>query len=99
MVSQVRFDCVLHCIGVAALPIPIHLRGAPTRLMKEMSYGKEYKYNPDYVDGRVKQDYLPQQLVGRTFLEDADRETIENTPSLLAFSGAKNFIRGLCEVV
>jgi putative ATPase len=58
--------------GVAALPIPIHLRGAPTRLMKEMGYGKEYKYNPEHVDGRVKQDYLPQQLVGRTFLEDAD---------------------------
>jgi putative ATPase len=56
--------------GVAALPIPIHLRNASTRLMKELGYGKEYKYNPDHVDGRVKQDYLPQQLVGRMFLED-----------------------------
>lgn len=54
--------------GVAGLPVPIHLRNAPTRLMKEMGYGKEYKYNPDYVDGRVVQDYLPEKLEGRTFL-------------------------------
>ncbi|KAJ5679309.1 DNA polymerase III clamp loader complex gamma/delta/delta subunit C-terminal [Penicillium macrosclerotiorum] len=58
--------------GVAGLPIPIHLRNAPTKLMKELGYGKEYKYNPNYVDGRVEQDYLPEQLMGRTFLEDLD---------------------------
>ncbi|KAK5122474.1 hypothetical protein LTR85_004058 [Meristemomyces frigidus] len=55
--------------GVAGLPVPIHLRNAPTKLMKELGYGKEYKYNPDYVDGRVVQDYLPEKLEGRTFLE------------------------------
>ena len=58
--------------GVAGLPIPIHLRNAPTKLMKELGYGKEYKYNPNYVDGRVSQDYLPDELRGRTFLEDLD---------------------------
>lgn len=58
--------------GIAGLPIPIHLRNAPTRLMKELGYGKEYKYNPDHIDGRVEQDYLPQQLLGRIFLEDQD---------------------------
>lgn len=58
--------------GIAGLPIPIHLRNAPTRLMKELGYGKEYKYNPDYVDGKVKQDYLPEKLQGRVFLEDLD---------------------------
>ncbi|KAK8039033.1 ATPase [Apiospora rasikravindrae] len=56
--------------GVAGLPVPIHLRNAPTRLMRELSYGKEYKYNPNYRDGKVKQDYLPDDLVGRRFLED-----------------------------
>ncbi len=61
--------------GIAGLPIPIHLRNAPTRLMKEMGYGKEYKYNPNYVDGKVKQDYLPENLLGRTFLEDRDLGT------------------------
>ncbi|KAJ5899691.1 hypothetical protein N7495_004435 [Penicillium taxi] len=58
--------------GVAGLPIPVHLRNAPTKLMKELGYGKEYKYNPNYVDGKVKQEYLPDQLLGRSFLEDLD---------------------------
>ncbi|KAF9738871.1 hypothetical protein PMIN06_011835 [Paraphaeosphaeria minitans] len=61
--------------GVAALPIPFHLRNAPTRLMKEMGYSEGYKYNPDYLDGKVKQEYLPEGLRGRTFLEDTDLGT------------------------
>lgn len=61
--------------GVAGLPVPVHLRNAPTRLMKEMGYGAEYKYNPNYKDGLVKQDYLPQQLLGRHFLETRDLGT------------------------
>ncbi|KAL9133729.1 MAG: hypothetical protein Q9175_005094 [Cornicularia normoerica] len=61
--------------GVAALPIPIHLRNAPTRLMKEMGYGAEYKYNPKFVDGKVEQEYLPQELRESVFLEEADLGT------------------------
>lgn len=68
--------------GIAGLPVPIHLRNAPTRLMKELEYGKEYKYNPNYVDGRVKQEYLPDQLKGRIFLEDRDLGT-ETDPDLV----------------
>lgn len=58
--------------GVAALPIPIHLRNAPTRLMKEMGYGAEYKYNPNFVDGKVTQEYFPQELRESVFLEETD---------------------------
>ncbi|KAK0916304.1 DNA-dependent ATPase mgs1 [Friedmanniomyces endolithicus] len=61
--------------GVAGLPIPVHLRNAPTKLMREMGYGKEYKYNPDYVDGRVAQEYLPEKLEGRKFLGSDDLGT------------------------
>ena len=61
--------------GVAGLPIPIHLRNAPTRLMKELGYGKEYKYNPSYKDGQVRQDYFPDKLKGSKFLEDLDLGT------------------------
>jgi putative ATPase len=61
--------------GVASLPIPIHLRNAPTKLMKELGYGDQYKYNPNYKQGRVVQEYLPDQLIGRTFLEDRDLGT------------------------
>ncbi|KAJ9149243.1 p-loop containing nucleoside triphosphate hydrolase protein [Pleurostoma richardsiae] len=61
--------------GVAGLPVPVHLRNAPTRLMREMGYGAEYKYNPNYRDGRVRQEYLPPELRGRKFLEDRDLGT------------------------
>ena len=61
--------------GVAALPVPVHLRNAPTRLMREMGYGREYKYPPNYVGGRVRQEYLPEGLVGRRFLEERDLGT------------------------
>jgi putative ATPase len=61
--------------GVASLPIPIHLRNAPTKLMKELGYGDQYKYNPNYKEGKVVQEYLPEQLQGRKFLEDRDLGT------------------------
>jgi putative ATPase len=40
----------------AGAPVPLHLRNAPTRLMEELEYGRGYKYNPDYREGRVKQE-------------------------------------------
>ncbi|KAF2861122.1 P-loop containing nucleoside triphosphate hydrolase protein [Piedraia hortae CBS 480.64] len=58
--------------AIAGLPIPIHLRNAPTELMKELGYGKGYKYNPDYYKGRVKQNYLPEGIQNVKFLEDRD---------------------------
>ncbi|QSZ33281.1 hypothetical protein DSL72_002869 [Monilinia vaccinii-corymbosi] len=61
--------------GVASLGIPIHLRNAPTKLMKELGYGDQYKYNPNYKEGRVVQEYLPEELRGRKFLEDRDLGT------------------------
>ena len=61
--------------GVGSLPVPVHLRNAPTRLMREMGYGKEYKYNPEYLNGAVQQDYLPEGLIGREFLEELDLGT------------------------
>ncbi|KAH0551699.1 hypothetical protein GP486_007085 [Trichoglossum hirsutum] len=61
--------------GVAGLPIPMHLRNAPTRLMRELGYGQEYKYPPDYKEGRVVQEYLPPELRDRKFLDDLDLGT------------------------
>lgn len=48
-------------------PVPLHLRNAPTKLMKDLGYGKGYKYNPNY-DEPVEQDYLPEKLRGRKYL-------------------------------
>ena len=48
-------------------PIPLHLRNAPTRLMKESGYGKGYKYAHDYEGNFVEQQFLPDSLVGKRF--------------------------------
>ncbi|KAK3075099.1 hypothetical protein LTS18_014105 [Coniosporium uncinatum] len=61
--------------GIAGLPVPYHVRNAPTRMMKDMGYGEDYKYNPNYLHGRVKQEYLPEKLRDRKFLEDLDLGT------------------------
>ncbi len=63
---------VLQEPGMAGLPVPVHLRNAPTRLMKEMGYGAEYKYNPRFRDGKCKQEYLPEGLQGKEFMEEED---------------------------
>lgn len=44
------------------LPVPLHLRNAPTKLMRELKYGKEYKYSHDYKNNFTEQQYLPDQL-------------------------------------
>ena len=49
------------------LPVPLHLRNAPTSLMKELDYGKEYKYAHDYENNFVKQEYLPKELKNNQF--------------------------------
>lgn len=49
------------------LPVPLHLRNAPTQLMEELGYGTKYKYAHDFPDHYVKQQYLPDELVGTTF--------------------------------
>ena len=47
------------------LPVPLHLRNAPTELMKGMGYGKEYKYPHDYPGHWVEQDYLPEEMLNK----------------------------------
>lgn len=44
------------------LPVPLHLRNAPTKLMKELDYGKSYKYSHDYPNNFVEQEFLPDKL-------------------------------------
>ena len=53
----------------AHLPVPLHLRNAPTKLMKELDYGKEYKYAHSYEGNFVEQNYLPDDIKGTVFYE------------------------------
>lgn len=50
------------------LGVPIHLRNAPTKFMKNIGYGKDYKYTPDFEGDDAKQDYLPAEIKGRVYL-------------------------------
>jgi putative ATPase len=52
-----------------AAPVPLHIRNAPTRLMKEMGYGEGYRYDHDEPDGVSPQRYLPEALNGRSFYQ------------------------------
>lgn len=67
-------------------PVPLHLRNAPTKLMSEAGYGKDYKYAHDFSGSFAKQEFLPESLSGTTFYhpnranttEDKIAERIEN---------------------
>ncbi|SFI92295.1 replication-associated recombination protein A [Myroides guanonis] len=51
------------------LSVPIHLRNAPTKLMKELGYGEDYKYSHDYTNNFVEQEFLPYEISGTVFYE------------------------------
>jgi putative ATPase len=55
------------------LPVPLHIRNAPTRLMKELGYGKDYKYAHDFAGAFVPQEYLPEKLEGQVYYKPTDR--------------------------
>ncbi len=56
-----------------ALPVPLHLRNAPTRLMKQLGYSRDYRYPHDYADALTDQTYLPEKLQGRVYYHPSDR--------------------------
>ena len=67
------------------LPVPIHLRNAPTKLMKELGYGEEYKYSHDFQNNFAEQEYLPDEISktifydpGNNSRENATREFLKN---------------------
>ncbi len=51
------------------LPVPLHIRNAPTRLMKDLGYGKEYKYAHSYSDNFISDNFLPGEIRGTIFYE------------------------------
>ncbi|MFP5438354.1 MAG: replication-associated recombination protein A [Bacteroidia bacterium] len=65
------------------LPVPLHLRNAPTKLMKELGYGDDYKYAHDYDNNFATQEFLPDEISNTTFYEpgansreNADRDLL-----------------------
>jgi putative ATPase len=67
------------------LPVPIHLRNAPTKLMKELGYGEEYKYSHDFANNFAEQEFLPDEIAetllynpGNNSRENGTREFLKN---------------------
>ena len=55
-----------------ALPVPLHLRNAPTPLMQKLGYGKDYKYAHNYTEHIVEQEHLPKELLGKRYYTPSD---------------------------
>jgi len=53
-----------------AEPVPLHIRNAPTRLMKKLGYGKGYEYPHNYPNAKVSQEYMPGNLKNKKYLKD-----------------------------
>lgn len=75
--SNATYSALKHVYRViknsGSLPVPKHIRNAPTALMKKLNYGKGYKYAHDQPDGIVMQDHLPEELRGQTFYKPTNR--------------------------
>lgn len=52
-----------------SLSVPLPLRNAPTKLMKDLGYGKEYKYSHDYANNFVQQEFMPEEIAGTSFFD------------------------------
>lgn len=55
-----------------AYGVPLHLRNSPTKLMKELGYGKDYKYAHDYEGHWIKMDFLPQEIKDKIYYEPSE---------------------------
>ena len=66
-------------------PVPLHLRNAPTKLMKDIGYGKEYKYAHNYENDFVEDNYLPDELLGTQFYLPSENGQEKNLKERLKF--------------
>ena len=65
------------------LPVPLHVRNAPTRLMKNLDYGKGYKYSHNFEDNFSDQEYLPPELSGTKFYDPGKNKREEELRTFL----------------
>lgn len=65
------------------LPVPLHLRNAPTKLMKELGYGDDYKYAHSYENNFAEQEFLPEELSGQKIYEPGNNSRENGTREFL----------------
>lgn len=65
------------------LAVPLHLRNAPTKLMKELDYGKDYQYAHQFKGNFARQEYLPKEISGQKFYEPGNNKREEQDRQVL----------------
>jgi putative ATPase len=76
-------DAIAKVKQTGDLPVPLHLRNAPTKLMKQMNYGKDYAYAHMFEDNFAMQEYLPDLLSGTKFYEPGNNPREQEHQSFL----------------
>ncbi|MBU2542881.1 replication-associated recombination protein A, partial [Patescibacteria group bacterium] len=61
-------EAAMDARATSELGVPIHLRNAPTKFMKNIGYGKDYKYSPEF-NYKEEQEYLPKELRGKKYIK------------------------------
>lgn len=73
------------------LPVPLHIRNAPTKLMKELGYGKDYQYSHSYEKNFSSQEYFPQELSGTTIYDPGDNAREKELRAFLKLLWGKKY--------
>lgn len=73
------------------LPVPLHIRNAPTKLMKDLGYHDGYKYAHNYENNFVEQEFLPDAIKGTKFYEPGDNAREQETRKLMAWRWGKKY--------
>ena len=73
--SYIAIDKELQMVkDTGNLPVPLHLRNAPTKLMKDLGYGDNYKYSHNYTNGFIAQEFLPAEITDTKFYEPSNNQ-------------------------
>ena len=73
------------------LPVPLHLRNAPTKLMKDLNYGKDYKYSHDFANNFSDQQYLPDQIKNNVYYQPTENGREKQIKERLQFLWKKKY--------
>jgi putative ATPase len=73
------------------LPVPLHIRNAPTKLMKELNYGKDYLYAHDFKDNFADLEFLPEKISGAKFYEPGENAREKETRDFLKRSWKERY--------
>ena len=73
------------------LQVPLHIRNAPTKLMKNIGYGKDYKYAHDYENNFVDLEFLPEKISGSKFYDPQDNALENELRARLKFLWKKKY--------